>query len=94
MSIYCTKGKIGNEVQDACTYLLETLDFEPFVIQEYLDVPYGTSHIVDSLHQQGFGIVIDFRHSESRKIRLEGDSRVLLAFLVFRDLGNFVSHAH
>lgn len=77
---------MGIQAQDANTYLLETLDFKPLVVQKDLDVSHGTGHVVDSLHQQGFGIIIDFRHSEPRKIRLEGDSRVFLALLVFSDL--------
>lgn len=68
------------------TYLLEAFHFEPFVVQEHLDVPDSSGHVVYSLHQQCLRVIVNLSHAEPREIRLEGNSRVLFSFLVFRNL--------
>lgn len=68
------------------TYLLEAFDFQPFVVQEHLDVPDSSGHVVYSLHQQCLGIIVNLSHAEPREIRLEGNSCVLFPFLVFGNL--------
>lgn len=51
-----------------------------------LDTLHRTSHIVDSLSQEGIGVVINLGHVESLQVRCEGDLGPLLAFLVVGDL--------
>lgn len=65
--------------------LFETLDRNARAVQVHADALNATSHVIDTLLNQRFKVIVHLCHVEFRQIRLKRDTGVLLAGAVGSD---------